>query len=36
MRSSKVLSLSNNFKYYSKFMDIIILDDNFSVKKKKW
>ena len=34
MRSSKVLSLSNNFKYYSKFMDIIILDDNFSVKKK--
>ena len=34
MRSSKVLSLSNNFKYYSKFMDIIILDDNFSIKKK--
>ena len=34
MSSSKVLSLTNDFKYYSKFKNIIILNDNFLDKKK--
>ena len=34
MSSSKVLSLTNDFKYYSKFKNIIILNDNFLEKKK--
>ena len=34
MSSSKVLSLTNDFKYYSKFKNIIILNDNFLDEKK--